>query len=139
MPQLDPYILFHQIMALFFVFFLIYAYVRRNILPKLNEILKYRNKKIKQLYGHDRGNRNLFNQSRFYYTWMGENYLNMVNGKLTLLLNKYLEKKNLIQYKRLVLQKLGVLPYENMNFKSHSGDNVYKSLKKRHSTYYLNN
>ena len=68
MPQLDPYILFHQIMALFIIFFLIYIYVRRNILPKINEILKYRNKKIKQLYGHDKGNRNLFNQSRFYYT-----------------------------------------------------------------------
>lgn len=56
MPQLDPYIFLHQIITLIIFFFLIYFYVRKTIVPKLNSILKYRNKKVTKLLHHDKGN-----------------------------------------------------------------------------------
>lgn len=49
MPQLDQYIFLHEIVTLIFAFFLLYAYVRRVMLPQLNAVLKYRTKKIAEL------------------------------------------------------------------------------------------
>lgn len=49
MPQLDQFIFLHQVVTLIIFFFLLYAFVRRNLIPNLNDILKYRTKQFAQL------------------------------------------------------------------------------------------
>jgi hypothetical protein len=94
MPQLDPYIFLHQIVTLIVFFFLIYFYVRKNIIPKLNSILKYRNKKISKLLHHDKGNWRLYNKSNVYYSWLACIYLNKTNSKISLFFNKNISNCN---------------------------------------------
>ena len=103
MPQLDPYIFLHQIITLIFFFFLIYFYVRKTVVPKLNSILKYRNKKISKLFNHDKGNWRLYNKSNMYYSWLANIYLNKTNNKVSLFFNKeIISYMNLIQNKKII-------------------------------------
>ena len=130
MPQLDPYIFFHQIITLFFIFFLIYIYVRRNILPRLNSILKYRNKKINKLFQHDKGNWRLFNESKLYFSFLGINYLSLINDKLPNILIKYKIIENL-DYKLLFSDKFKSIELNEKKIKEN------KSMEFKHSLYYL--
>lgn len=130
MPQLDPYIFFHQIITLFFIFFLIYIYVRKNILPKLNSILKYRNKKINKLFKHDKGNWRLFNESKLYFSFLGINYLSLINDKLPNILIKYKIIENL-DYKLFFSDKFKSIALNEKKIKEN------KSMEFKHSLYYL--
>lgn len=100
MPQLDPYIFLHQILTLIFFFFLLYFYVRKTIIPKLNSILKYRNKKINKLLDHDKGNWKLYNKSNMYYSKVANIYLNKTTLALSFFLNN-----NLTNYINLIKKK----------------------------------
>ena len=130
MPQLDPYIFYHQIITLFFIFFLIYIYVRKNILPKLNSILKYRSKKINKLFKHDRGNWRLFNESKLYFSFLGVNYLSLISDRLPNILIKYKIIENL-DYRLFFSDKFKSIELNEKNIKEN------KSTEFKHSLYYF--
>jgi hypothetical protein len=73
MPQLDKYIFLNQIIYLTFFFFLIYMHVRKDVVPRVSTVLKYRKKRVhlfvKQLDGYSK----ILGYARF---------LNDKNGKL---------------------------------------------------------
>ncbi len=52
MPQLDKYIFFNHVFYLTIFFFLIYIYIRKNVITNFSTIIKYRNKKT-ELLSHD--------------------------------------------------------------------------------------
>jgi len=49
MPQLDKYIFLNQIIYLSIFFFFLYVYIRKDVIPNISSLLKYRKKKIKFL------------------------------------------------------------------------------------------
>ncbi len=49
MPQLDKYIFFNHVFYLTIFFFLIYIYIRKNVVTNFSTIIKYRNKKTELL------------------------------------------------------------------------------------------
>lgn len=91
MPQLDKFIFLNQILGLIFFFFLIYIYVRSNILPKINAILKYRNKKRKTLINQEKGSYRLYSNANLYFSKWAVNY---INYSLKIIQNIFNECKN---------------------------------------------
>ena len=89
MPQLDKYIFLNQILALFFFFFLVYFYIRGTVIPKLNAILKYRNKKIAKLIRHEKSNIKIYNNTNLFFSKWGSSYLTFTNKIIVDILKNY--------------------------------------------------
>lgn len=89
MPQLDKYIFLNQVLALIFFFFLTYIYIRSTVIPNLNMSLKYRHKRFAILFSHERGNWNLFKQSKNSFSNRAVNQLNFISNQLSTIFSQY--------------------------------------------------
>lgn len=121
MPQLDQYIFLHQIATLVLFFFLLYAYVRRQILPRLNSILKYRNKKIAKLWRYDKGHWRLYYRSNLFYSKTGAGFLKDTNLAVI---------KILLEYKNILIIKTQTLLLDSIKLNRNKENFI-------HSNFYL--
>lgn len=125
MPQLDPYTFLHQIITLVIFFFLLYAYIRKQLIPSINAILKYRIKRVDQLARYDKGHWNLYNRTWLYFNKRGLEYMNTVLDLLYLSIPNYnslvlaKSKKAYLdfEFKKDQLSKLSEYQFKNFIFK----------------------
>ena len=120
MPQLDKYIFFHQITSLTIVFFFIYIYTRKTILPNISSILKFRNKLIRKLTKQNEILNQTQRESEVYFSSKAVKFVLNVSQKINSIFNYY-ENKALSQYSNL---------YNNITNNIKSNESTYSFILK---------